>query len=32
LEGDEVRGQWRISTAAQRTADELAVTFVGLLD
>ena len=32
FEGDEMRGQWRISTEAQRTANELAVTFVGLLD
>lgn len=31
-EGDEVRGQWRISTEAQRTADELAVVFAALLD
>jgi type III pantothenate kinase len=30
--GDELRGQWRISTEAQRTSDELAVVFAGLLD
>jgi type III pantothenate kinase len=32
FEGDELRGQWRISTEAQRTSDELAVVFAGLLD
>jgi len=32
FEGDELRGQWRISTEAQRTSDELAVVFTGLLD
>jgi type III pantothenate kinase len=32
FEGDEMRGRWRISTEAQRTADELAVVFAGLLD
>ncbi len=31
-DGDETRGQWRISTEAQRTADELAVVFAALLD
>jgi type III pantothenate kinase len=32
FEGVELRGQWRISTEAQRTSDELAVGFAGLLD
>jgi type III pantothenate kinase len=32
FEGVELRGQWRISTEAQRTSDELAVVFAGLLD
>ncbi len=32
FEGAELRGQWRISTEAQRTSDELAVVFAGLLD
>ena len=32
FEGVELRGQWRISTEAQRTSDELAVGFSGLLD
>jgi type III pantothenate kinase len=31
-EGDELRGQWRLATEAQRTSDELAVVFAGLLD
>jgi type III pantothenate kinase len=30
-EGVELRGQWRIATEAQRTSDELAVVFAGLL-
>jgi type III pantothenate kinase len=30
--GDELRGQWRISTETQRTSDELGVVFAGLLD
>jgi len=32
FEGVELRGQWRISTEAQRTSDELAVVSAGLLD
>jgi type III pantothenate kinase len=32
FEGVELRGQWRISTEGQRTSDELAVVFAGLLD
>jgi len=32
FEGVELWGQWRISTEAQRTSDELAVVFAGLLD
>ena len=32
FEGVELRGQWRISTEAQRTSDELALGFAGLLD
>ena len=32
FEGVELRGQWRISTEAQRTSDELAVVCAGLLD
>ena len=32
FEDVELRGQWRISTEAQRTSDELAVVFAGLLD
>jgi type III pantothenate kinase len=32
FEGDELRWQWRTSTHAERTADELAVLFAGLLD
>jgi type III pantothenate kinase len=31
FEGDEPRGQWRLATEAQRTSDELAVLFAGLL-
>jgi type III pantothenate kinase len=31
FEGDELRGQWRLTTEAQRTSDELAVVFAGLL-
>jgi type III pantothenate kinase len=31
FEGDELRGQWRLATEAQRTSDELAVLFAGLL-
>src|SRR5919106_1638185 len=31
IDGGEPRGQWRIATEAHRTADELAVTFAGLL-
>jgi type III pantothenate kinase len=31
-EGDELRGRWRVATEDQRTADELAVLFAGLLD
>lgn len=31
-DGDELGGHWRIATEAQRTADELAVVFAGLLD
>jgi type III pantothenate kinase len=31
FEGDEARGRWRIATEAQRTSDELAVVFAGLL-
>src|SRR5215208_4479849 len=31
IDGGEPRGQWRIATEAHRTADELAVFFVGLL-
>jgi len=31
FEGDEIRGQWRLATEAQRTSDELAVVFAGLL-
>ena len=32
FEGEETRGQWRVSTEAHRTADELAVVFAGLLE
>ena len=32
FENVKLRGQWRISTEAQRTSDELAVVFAGLLD
>jgi type III pantothenate kinase len=31
FDGEEPQGQWRIATEAQRTADELAVFFAGLL-
>ena len=31
-DGGELGGHWRIATEAQRTADELAVVFAGLLD
>ena len=31
FEGDELRRQWRLATEAQRTSDELAVLFAGLL-
>jgi type III pantothenate kinase len=31
FEDDELQGQWRLATEAQRTADELAVVFAGLL-
>src|SRR5215207_9662517 len=31
IDGGEPLGQWRITTEAHRTADELAVFFVGLL-
>ena len=31
FEGDEPRGQWRLATEAQRTSDEIAVLFAGLL-
>ncbi len=31
LDGEELRGQWRIATEVDRTADELAVFFAGLL-
>src|SRR5918995_5801986 len=31
IDGKEPRGQWRITTEAHRTADELAVVFTGLL-
>jgi type III pantothenate kinase len=31
FEGEELRGQWRLTTEAHRTADELAVVFAGLL-
>lgn len=31
FEGDELRGRWRLTTEAQRTSDELAVVFAGLL-
>ena len=31
FDGEEPRGQWRIATEVQRTADELAVFFAGLL-
>jgi type III pantothenate kinase len=31
FEGEEIRGQWRLATEAQRTSDELAVVFAGLL-
>lgn len=32
FDGDELRWSWRVSTQPQRTADELAVVFAGLLD
>jgi type III pantothenate kinase len=32
FEDVKLRGQWRISTEAQRTSDELAIVFAGLLD
>ena len=31
FDGDEMRGQWRIATEAQRTSDELAIVCAGLL-
>jgi type III pantothenate kinase len=31
FESDKLRGQWRLTTEAQRTSDELAVVFAGLL-
>ena len=31
FDGDEMGGQWRIATEAQRTSDELAVVCAGLL-
>ena len=31
FDGEETRGQWRVATEAQRTADELAVVFTNLL-
>src|SRR5215213_8847782 len=31
IDGEELRGQWRIATEAHRTADELAIFFAGLL-
>jgi type III pantothenate kinase len=31
FEGEEIRGKWRLATEAQRTSDELAVLFAGLL-
>ena len=31
FDGDEIGGQWRIATEAQRTSDELAVVCAGIL-
>jgi type III pantothenate kinase len=31
FEGEEIQGKWRLATEAQRTSDELAVLFAGLL-